>query len=71
MWRGLLARYSRPLGRGYERVRKTVRLQNIWHTWVLELVETFGFAPKLTAFLRANVLALSFLLASSIAARLP
>jgi hypothetical protein len=48
-----------------------VCLQNIWPTWVLEIVETFGFVARLTAFLRANVSALSFLLAVSIASLLP
>ena len=40
--------------------------QNIWRSWVLELVETLGFVPRLAALLRANVSALSLLRVSSI-----
>jgi len=50
---------------------ESVRLQNIWHTWVLELVETFGFVPRLTAFVRANVADLSLFCASGVASLLP
>ena len=48
-----------------------VRLQDIWHAWMLEPVETLGFVARFTAFLRANVSALSLLGASSIPSLLP
>ena len=47
-----------PDGEGpvtFERYTGHVRLQKIWHSWVLELVETFGFVPRLATFLRAKV----------------